>query len=182
MRFAYLDESGDVGLKFGRGSSEWFVVALLLVDDPLPLHAAIDGLRTQLDLPRVTEFRYSKASPGIQDRFLRVLRAHDVAIRAVVVNKLLLIDRPDLSGRGDLYHRAIRVALVQHRDLLQETTLVLDERTKSKKVQREVDASLRKAVNANPMDRALRDVKHVRSLGNNLIQAADMVSGAIYHL
>jgi hypothetical protein len=39
--YIYLDESGDTGFKFRQGSSRYFVVALLLVDDPIPLHQEI---------------------------------------------------------------------------------------------------------------------------------------------
>lgn len=46
--YIYVDESGDTGFKFGKGSSRYFVVALLLVDDPIPLHQAIHDVRLQL--------------------------------------------------------------------------------------------------------------------------------------
>jgi Protein of unknown function (DUF3800) len=39
----YIDESGDTGFKFRSGSSRYFVVTLLLVDDPIPLHQASAG-------------------------------------------------------------------------------------------------------------------------------------------
>jgi hypothetical protein len=46
--FVYLDESGDAGFKFRQNSSRYFIVTLLLVEDPIPLQGAVDGLRAQL--------------------------------------------------------------------------------------------------------------------------------------
>jgi hypothetical protein len=171
-----LDESGDTGFRIGRGSSEFFVLTLLLIDDPLPLQVAIDDLRHDLGFPRLTEFKFNKSRGPIRERFLRIIAAHELAIYAVVVNKLLLLGRPELRQIGDFYDFVARVALLWHRDALSNTLLVLDERAKSKQVQRATNAYLRHAVNTDPERPALRDIKHVPSLKNNLIQATDMAA------
>lgn len=46
--FVYLDETGDTGFKFDKGSSRYFVVTMLLVQDPIPLYTAIDDFRKSL--------------------------------------------------------------------------------------------------------------------------------------
>ena len=47
--FVYLDESGDTGFKFPN-SSRYFVIALLLIEDPIPFHAAIEDLRRTIGI------------------------------------------------------------------------------------------------------------------------------------
>jgi hypothetical protein len=56
----FLDESGDAGFKFNQGSSEHFVVALVIFDDPLDAEEiahSIKRLRTQLKVHERFEFR-----------------------------------------------------------------------------------------------------------------------------
>jgi hypothetical protein len=178
--FAYVDEAGDTGFKFNRGSSEYFVVAMVMVDDPLPLQSAIDDLRHELGLPRRVEFSFNKSSPTHRRRFLEVVRGHEVAVRGWVANKVLTTDQPHLAQTGDLYDHFTHLALVQYKDTFDDTIVVLDERVKSKREQRAINARLRQALNTEEAPRRVRDFKHLPSLGNNLIQAADMVAGAIY--
>ncbi len=63
--FVYLDESGDTGFKFRRGSSKYFVVTLLLVEDPIPVQIAIDELRSELnqssEAPKVNTIVHHKS-------------------------------------------------------------------------------------------------------------------------
>ena len=50
-----MDESGDTGVKFGFGSSRYFVVVLVIFDVPAEaekVNAAVDALREELRLPR----------------------------------------------------------------------------------------------------------------------------------
>ena len=88
--FVYLDESGDTGFKFDRNSSRYFVVTLLLVDDPIPLQAAIDDLRRSLGFAPSNEFKFSNSSDDVKWAFLRMLRRQDFAVRALVMNKTLM--------------------------------------------------------------------------------------------
>ncbi|MBA2754312.1 MAG: DUF3800 domain-containing protein [Chloroflexia bacterium] len=52
--FVYLDESGDTGFTFDSGSSAFFVITLLLVDDPIPFQTAISRLRQELGMAEET--------------------------------------------------------------------------------------------------------------------------------
>jgi hypothetical protein len=51
---------------------------------------------------------------------------------------------------------------------------------KSKKSKQQFASYLRKSLNAHPNLPKVRDVRYHRSSSDNLIQAADMVSGAVY--
>jgi hypothetical protein len=63
---------------------------------------------------------------------------------------------------------------------IQDATLVLDESVKSKRRQLDIGSSLRHALNADSAAPKVRKIVHHASHTDNLIQAADMVSGAIY--
>jgi hypothetical protein len=85
--FVYLDESGDTGFKFNRGSSRYFVITLLLVTDPLPFHAAIDELREGLGFAAGNEFKWVNSDYDVRWSFLRMLRRQDFTARVLVVDK-----------------------------------------------------------------------------------------------
>lgn len=100
--FVYLDETGDTGFKFDKGSSRYFVVTMLLVQDPIPLYTAIDDFRKSLHVRDRYEFKFSKTPVSVQRTFLRVLIRHDILVRSLVVDKLVL-DRPEVSDRETFY-------------------------------------------------------------------------------
>ena len=182
VRFAYLDESGDLAFKrldASSGTTDYFIVVLLLVDDPLPVSFAIDALKDRLGMRRREEFRFSATSRPRRLAFLEELRRHDVVIRAVVVNKVLIAERLETASERLLYRDLIRRAVIRHQDDLHETTLVLDQYVRGRPAQRQFNSQLRQAVNSSEQ-RRLVNIRHEDSRANNLIQAADMVAGAIY--
>jgi hypothetical protein len=179
VRFAYLDESGDVGFRFGRGSTDHFVVAVVMIDDPVPLQGAIDDLRAVLSIPLRAEFRFNKTNKTNRKEFLKVVRNHDVVIRATFAHKALAVGQPDFLRIPDWYNYMFREALTHHCDLFDDTTVILDERSPSKDVQLALNAYLRQGVNTPESPRRIRDIRHEPSVRNNLIQTADMIAGSI---
>src|SRR5581483_5045595 len=136
----YLDESGDLALKrlgASSGTTDYFIVALLLLDDPIPVHVAIDALKDRLGMPRQEEFKFSKTSPPRRRVFLEMLRQHDIVVRAVAVNKALIVGRPETANERLLYRDIICRTIIRHRDDLDETELVLDEYIRGRQAQRQ---------------------------------------------
>jgi hypothetical protein len=88
--FVYLDESGDTGFKFPQ-SSRYFVVTLLLVDDPLPFHHAVDELRDSLGFSRGNEFKFYNSSDDVRWAFLRMMRRQEFSARVSVIDKHLMM-------------------------------------------------------------------------------------------
>ena len=65
--FVYLDESGDTGFKFNQESSRYFVITLVLVEDPFFITEAVDKLREQLGYDYNPEFHFFSTKPEIRD-------------------------------------------------------------------------------------------------------------------
>lgn len=177
--FVYLDESGDTGFKFRRGSSKYFVVTLLLVEDPIPIQVAIDELRRELGFPPGTEFKFSHSSNDVRERFLRILRRQEVWIRALIIDK----EAKSLAGVNDpepFYHFVVRLILDHDEGSITDATLVLDESVKSKKSKKILGTYLRRELNQNANAPKVKTIVHHKSHTDNLIQAADMACGAIH--
>jgi hypothetical protein len=88
--FVYLDESGDTGFKFSRGSSRHFIVALVLVDDPEPLEDAVHSYRDSLRWASHWEFHFAKTDDKIREGFFRAIRGSEFAVRALIIDKTLI--------------------------------------------------------------------------------------------
>ncbi len=177
--FVYLDESGDTGFKFTAGSSRYFVVTLLLVDDPLPLHAAIVSLRESLGFAATNEFKFYSSSEDVRVSFLRMLRRQNFSVRVLVVDKTLMT-QPHMQKRETFYNFLVRMVLTYDNATIRDATLILDESVKSKKSKQRFTAYLRRALNVDKTQRKISGIRYHASDTDTLIQAADMVSGAVY--
>ena len=177
--FVYLDESGDTGFRFNEGSSRYFVITLLVVDDSIALHAAISELRERLGFAPDNEFKFYHSSRDVRLSFLRMLRRQDFVARALVIDKTLMT-RPHMRKRETFYSYLVRMILEHDNDTISDAMIVLDESVKSKKSKQHLATYLRKALNSDPRAPKVRGVRYHDSRSDNLIQAADMLSGAIY--
>ncbi len=176
--FVYLDESGDIGFKFDRGSSRLFVVTLLFVDDPSPVRLAIDELGRRLGLGPRQEFRFVHTSHDRRQAFFDCFRQHDVSIRALVVDKRQM-DRRAVRDHENFYTQILGLVLETQAASLTRATIVLDESDESRRGKRERATYLRRQLNTNPAARKAKII-HQASHSDSLIQAADMASGAIF--
>ena len=177
--FVYLDESGDTGFKFRQGSTRFFVITLLIVEDPIPIHAAIDELRRRFGFDHRTEFKFNHSSAQVKRAFFEELRKHDFAVQALVIDKTT-VPRQSMKQQESFYDFVIRSVLANNREAIQDAMLVLDQSIKSRKRQDQLATYLRRALNTDPHASRIRGIVHHESHRDNLIQAADMVSGAIY--
>ncbi len=177
--FVYLDESGDTGFKFDMGSSRYFVITLLLVEDPIPLQAAVDDLRVTLGFSANNEFKFYKSSDDVRWSFLRMLRRQDFTARVLVVDKWLMT-QPHMRRRDTFYNFLVQMILSNDNGTIRDATLILDESVQSKQSKQQLTAYLRRSLNAHPNARRVRAIRYHRSDSDNLIQVTDMLAGAVY--
>lgn len=181
--FVYLDEAGDTGFKFRQGSSRYFVITLLLVTDPVPIHAAIDELRVSLRFDRGNEFKWVSSSADARWAFLRMLRRQKFTARVLVIDKTRTT-APEMRKRDTFYNFLVRLILIHDDGTIQDAIVILDESVKSKRSKQHLSAYLRRELNTEQASRKIREVRYHKSHTDNLVQAADMLTGAVntrYH-
>ena len=180
MLFAYLDESGDPGFtKLGQGgTSDYFVVALLCVDDPLEVSSVVTEFKARFGMRALEELKYSKSSAGRRQVFLRELRSLDLAVGVMSVNKAVVAGLPGTQTKALFYEEIVCRGVHRFRHLLGDTKLTLDEYVRGPQ-QGAFNARLRQRVN-DPPKYYLKEIRHEKSNNNPLLQAADMISGAVY--
>lgn len=177
--FVYLDESGDTGFKLDRGSSRYFVVTLLLVEDPIPIQTAIEDLREHLRFTRGNEFKFYRSRESVRTAFLDMLRRQSFMARALVVDKQT-VGGPPMQERESFYASLVRLLLQQDEGTIKDALIVLDESFKDKRSKQHLATYVRRALNTDPQAPRIRGVRYHSSRSDNLIQATDMLSGAIY--
>ncbi len=112
---AYVDEAGDEGLRFDRGSSAWFVLSAVLIRKPLDVETVklVDDVRRVLGKPpkkplHFRDLRHEQKLPYIAE----IARA---AVRtvSVMIHKPSLREPEKLRKEYGLYLYAVRFLLEQ---------------------------------------------------------------------
>jgi hypothetical protein len=178
---AFVDESGDPGLKLEKGSSRYFVVALVVFEDNEEAQAADDRitlLRREMRLDPSFEFRFNKCRRIFREQFLRAVAPYQFFYYGIVINK----DPAKLWGEGfkhkeSFYKYASSLVFENAKAFLNSATVIIDG-SGSKDFRKQLERYLKLRIN-DPGHRFIRKVKVQDSRKNNLLQLADMIAGAV---
>lgn len=175
----FVDESGDPGRKTERGSSPFFVVALVTFEEN-EVAAACDEriklLRYELSLPKDYEFHFYSNSRKVRQAFLEAVSPYDFFYHAFALNK----DPQKLWGRGfhfkgPLYKYVCGVVFQNARPYLSDATVIID-RSGDREFRKQLAGYLRRRMKEGGQN-PIRKIKLEDSRRNNLLQLADYVAG-----
>ncbi|MDQ3512092.1 MAG: DUF3800 domain-containing protein [Chloroflexota bacterium] len=108
-----------------------------------------------------------------------MLRRQSFSARVLVVDKRL-ITRPHMRKRDTFYNFLVQMILRHDDGSIQDATLILDESVQDKRSKQALTTYLRRSLNSTSQPLKIRAVRYHDSRSDNIIQAADMVSGAVY--
>jgi hypothetical protein len=171
-----IDESGDPGFKLVRGSSSHFVMTMVIFDDFVEAEctaADIADLRQRLRLK--SEFKFSKCRDDIKDAFFECVCAHRFVVRAVAVDKSAIYSE-GLRERKELFYNYFVKLLLSHDGGVLADARVKIDGSGDRRFKQELNAYLRRQLQAGQV----HSVRFAESHRDDLIQLADMVSGAIF--
>ena len=175
----FVDDSGDPGFKFDKGSTRYFVIALVIFSDDLEAEktaVAIKELRRKLGFPDKMEFKFFKSSREVRERFLHAVTGFDFKVRCLVIDKTKLYSDELKNNKDSFYSYAIKMVL-KHSTEVRDAKVKIDG-SGDRLFRRNFLYYLRKQLN----DKERKIIKHcklVDSKENVLIQLADMVAGSI---
>jgi len=176
----FIDDSGDPGFKLGQGSTEVFVISLVIFDDELEAEKAalaIKSLRRELHFPDDVEFKFYKSHSRVKQDFLKSIAAINFRVRSLVVRKKL-IHSPELrTNKKSFYAYAIKMALRYSSNTIHDAKVKIDG-SGDRVFRREFLSYLRRELNSKDR-RIVKSCKLVDSRDNVLIQMTDMVAGSI---
>ena len=173
----WVDESGDCGFKFEKGSSRFLIIVAVYADSNESeggIVKAIDAVKQERGLDRSFEFKFSRCKDALKKVFLDEITKYSIAYKAIVLDKKNL-GAPALQYHPrELYCEAVRRLLYDNDPPLARATLILDEAT-AKIHHREFSGMLKRYLSRN----MVKKIKQMRSESEAMIQVADMIAGSI---
>lgn len=175
-----IDESGDAGMKFEKGSLPYFVVAAVIFSDNFSAAACdrgIDELRRALKLPVDFEFHFSHTPDRIRRAFLNFVAREEFRYHGFVLNKQRLFGR-QFRDRNGFYEFTVGLVCENARALFQDAKVTID-KCGDRTFRQRLEKSLKSRMTNQDGSCLIRKVSMEHSHSNNLIQLADMVCGAV---
>ena len=125
----FIDESGDAGFKFNRGSSEVFVISAVIFDDSLEIEkiaVAIKELRRDLGFSDAMEFKFNKSRKTIRKKFLKGINKFNFKIRSIVVKKEDIYSLELRNNKGSFYSFTIKELLKYSGNSILQASIKID--------------------------------------------------------
>lgn len=176
----FIDESGDAGFKITKGSSRYFVIVLIIFDDPLDAEEValkIKQLRKKLKKTDNFEFKFNKCDRKIRKRFLFEIKDSNFRVRAIVFNKQIVYSHHLRTKKESFYSFALRMVLDKNNDTIKNARIRIDG-SGEKAFRKELTIYLRTYLNL-ATKKVMRNLRFRDSRKDVLIQLADMIAGAV---
>lgn len=175
----FIDDSGDPGFKFDRGSTRYFVVLLLIFENELAAEEAITiikNLRNSLNFRDNTEFKFQKSSREIRMEFLEAVNQCNFEVSALIIDKTE-VDPGAVPPETSFYQYALEKALKHPQSSVSNAKIWIDG-SGNHAFKKNFIAQLRRRVNTGSR-KIIKRCALADSKSNVLIQMADMLAGAI---
>jgi hypothetical protein len=171
----YVDESGDPGTKFRKGSTRHLCIGCVLLDDYVAAGRMVQRFRSRKNWPEDREIKWSRSDEQTRMEFLRCLDQEIFQTCSLVVDKQMRVDYDHIKKRA--YEHALIRGLEHALDLAGGFVehVIVDQRDEDKSSKREVARRVRQALNGGRTrvgEVSLRDSRH-----EDVLQIADMVVG-----
>ncbi|MEX2300744.1 MAG: DUF3800 domain-containing protein [Bryobacterales bacterium] len=176
----FIDESGDSGMRGKPGSSPHFVVTGVLFEDhdeASQCESRIQELRESRRLSPRFEFHFNSCSHDLRTAFLQAVRSSGFFYHSIVLNKAKLWSE-GFHDKSSFYKYTTGLVFENMKPQLNDSIVVLD-KCGNQEFRCELAKYLKRRVNETGGKRLIKKVKMQRSDGNDLLQLADMVCGAV---
>jgi hypothetical protein len=177
----FIDDSGDAGFKIDKGSTRYFIIALVIFDDELEAEktaVAIKELRRKLCFSDNAEFRFFKTANSIRKEFLQTVSPFRFRVRCVVIDKSIIRSDELKNDKNSFYSYAIKLVLQYSNSSIIDAKIRIDG-SGDRIFRKNFISYLRRQLNSK--DRCVvKNCKLIDSRGSVLIQLADMIAGSIH--
>ncbi len=174
-----MDESGDCGFKFDRGSSKFFVLVAVYIsdesDDGDKISKAIKKLKIQCNLTENFEFKFSRCKEKLRKEFFQITTHSPIEYKAIIVEKPKINSPIFRHQPQQLYCESARMLFYDNNPPLESAVLLIDEAV-AKIHHKEFNWVLKNYLSKNTISK----IKQKSSKKEIMIQVADMIAGAIF--
>lgn len=180
----FIDESGDLGFKFERGSTQFFTIALVVFESgeaALACQRVVESTRERLGLPANYEFHFHGDSHERRMALLSAVSHQDFSCHTFTVDKTSpRLTGPGFKHRDSGYKWVCRIALENMASDLRNAAVVIDG-SGERRFRQQIRDYLRRELNSQQRKK-IREVKISRSSSDPLVQLADYVAGVTNRL
>ena len=175
--YAYADESGDTGYQFQASSSRYFVLGIVVPDQPEQIVDQLLAARRKLGRNAAFEFHYRESDSTERAAFFNAIAPVPMKLLIATIDKTHApLDFQKLRKIG-LYSHALAAIALRSPFALDNCKLFLDGSGYPKQFLREVKNAVRFACRvAGKPKQNFQDIRILDS-GNALVQSADMFTG-----
>lgn len=111
----YIDESGDEGFQFGKGSTDWFVLSAVITEKVRDLDTVklVDAMRTRLgrQATDTSPLHFRKLKHEQRLPFVQLISAADLKVVTIMIHKPSISNIELFQERFRLYFYAARLLL-----------------------------------------------------------------------
>lgn len=176
----FIDDSGDPGFKFEKGSTNYFIIAMVIFDDELEAEktaVAIKELKREIGFSDNTEFRFFKTCQDYRIEFFKKINKFNFRVRCLVVDKRIIHSSELRSNKNSFYAYFIKEVLKKSGHTILNAKIRIDG-SGDRLFRKNFFTYLRKELNSKDK-KIIKNCKMDDSKRNVLIQMADMVAGSI---
>lgn len=174
----WIDESGDCGFKFDRGSSRFLLItAIYLIGENKinNIEEMVSELKTKLKLTKDYEFKFSRCKNEFKKEFFEIIVKLPLQYKAIIVDKKILKPSDLRFQPQQLYCELVRRLLYDNNPPIEKAILIIDEAV-AKIHHKEFNRVLKKYLSKN----IVKKIRQKRSKNDIFIQIADMIAGTIF--
>lgn len=129
----FMDESGDTGFNLGEGSSAYFVIMLVLINEPQEAELIRQDLeKLRIDLRWYKEFHFSKTPNNVRKSFLLTTAQHPLQFRAIVIPKGIIYTEFLKANSDAFYNYVTRLFLEHDKGHIDQAKLFVDKKGNKK--------------------------------------------------
>lgn len=179
--YVFIDESGDTGFKFGKGSTQIFCLVAIIfytTTDIAITEQAIHELKSILGLRKTHEFHFTKEPERIRTAFCNAVMGKPFLIRAIVADKNSIVVGTSFPQTPMFFYNFCTKMLLKYNfGTIANARVYIDG-----KMNIELGTYLRQELNQE--EQLIAECKFKDSKSSPIIQLADMVAGSIarsYH-
>lgn len=170
-----IDESGCAGFKFAKGSSPYFIVAMVIFDDFVEAEKTSTAIRELRDALSVKpEFRFNKCCDRVRNEFFKMVTTHKFRVQAIIVDKAKIYNDHLRSNPNRFYNYFIQMLVRHDGGTIKNASVKIDGRG-----DREFKRALESYLRTQLAPGKITKLRFIDSKKDDLVQLADMVVGAI---
>lgn len=174
----YIDDSGDGGFKFGKGSTSHLIMSACVFSHPSEITSAVGMIDDCARARGITnEFKYSERSESSRDHFFESITPARFNVRAIIIDKSLIYSDKLRSSSEALKSYGIRMLLTKNFGQIRNAKVFIDGQDTKAFGMGDSEYLIRMVNGESPG--TIAQVRHVDSALSRPIQLADMVAGAI---